>query len=367
MYNVCRMQIQVAASEVYDKSTISTLKLQAATGRDAVRTRLDCEALRRLCDVSLKSRTLSLNLYDALLEVNTALWKLEDAVRDPQNGVNLLIWSMLARCIFRFNETRSWLKRLVDEQWVGGDGGCDLMEVKVRKSRVDSVGLVSHMGAGDMLVIAGAVRFLCSRHRSVTLVHRALYGTTARFMFRDLTNLTLVTEEGAASAEPTDVVLCLGQHSETPYWSLLGDNWCQSLYLQAGIPPSVRYSCFRVDRDREREQALYDRLVGTGEIPYIFVHRDLDRSFDVNLTGWNPSSLRVVYPGDVTDRKGSNNLFDFCSVIERAASVHVIDSCFAHLTDILSLNTNAYLHVYSKGHAGCHKVFAPFWHKVFSS
>ena len=103
----------------------------------------------------------------------------------------------------------------------------------------------------------------------------------------------------------------------------------QYKYAVAGIPFREKWN-LRITRNREREEALYARVVR-------------DREFVVcHLTGSNfradldvksmAEGRQVVEISDLTD-----NFLDWLLVIERARLRIMIDSCFSNLTDQLNI------------------------------
>ncbi|TSC68811.1 MAG: hypothetical protein G01um101456_485 [Parcubacteria group bacterium Gr01-1014_56] len=102
----------------------------------------------------------------------------------------------------------------------------------------------------------------------------------------------------------------------------------RQFYALAGIPHKKKWSSFYVERDRGREQNLFARIAPKES--YIFIHDDAlygARMLPQKL----PAHLKVVRAQkDLTD-----NIFDYCTVIERAEEIHVVDSVFMFLVDCL--------------------------------
>ncbi len=101
----------------------------------------------------------------------------------------------------------------------------------------------------------------------------------------------------------------------------------RQFYALAGVPHHKKWENFSLRRNKKREEALYKRLAPSG--PYVFVHDDtvygglLDEHKLPNLP-------RVIPAKGIT-----SNIFDYCTLIERAAEVHVVDSVFMFLVDLL--------------------------------
>lgn len=236
--------------------------------------------------------------------------------------------------------------------------------------------LLTHLGMGDMLVINGLVRHLCARRPSVSLVCKQAYARSVGFMLRDVSNLQLVPVESDADISPAFgappdrlhawaaagfELMLLGLHSCSAHWAAGHANYADALYAQAGLPAYVRYTGFWVCRDPAREQELAASLAPAEDAPYLFVHEDPERGFLVHPPA---SPLHRVDAG-----RHSDNIFDYCSLIERAQQVHVFDSCFAHLVDLLALAQAPLLHCYVKNpQDSLETLFArPGWQFHFTS
>ena len=115
-----------------------------------------------------------------------------------------------------------------------------------------------------------------------------------------------------------------------------------------------RYSI--INRNYERENDLYDKVVKKYGYKYIFVHdhRYLDTTFrtcrpnviapDVNIPIFHPNCNYY----QAIDNKNkfanlwynfiSNNLLDYCMVIEKAYAIHISDSSFSCICPYLNLS-----------------------------
>jgi hypothetical protein len=97
------------------------------------------------------------------------------------------------------------------------------------------------------------------------------------------------------------------------------------MFEQAGIPFEKRWSDWKIDRDLSRE-------FEPPKCEYAFVHEDTARGFCINgVDASIPNHMAIVFA-----QKGrTDNLFDYCRLIEGATELHLIDSCFAILADSL--------------------------------
>ncbi len=120
----------------------------------------------------------------------------------------------------------------------------------------------------------------------------------------------------------------------TPICNTFKLNFDQAFYKAANLDFEKRFTDFRLNRDKKRELELFDRLnLKPGK--YIFLHDDKTRNFNINRNHIQDKSLPVIFP----DHKLTNNIFDFCHIIENAAELHVIDSSFKNLCENLDIKT----------------------------
>lgn len=170
-----------------------------------------------------------------------------------------------------------------------------------------------------------------------------------KFLYRDLPNVHLLPVEDDSVISPRfgadpDVLwaltrlgfrcLLLGLH-RGPLDA--GSGFVEAFYRQAGVAQANRYTHFHVDRDLCTEETFTRQPTNR----YVFVHDDACRGFHITLD----TQLPIVRPGRADDRPNSDNIFAFIGLMEGAQELHHIDSCWAHLADLLDiLPGKRYLH-----------------------
>ena len=93
-----------------------------------------------------------------------------------------------------------------------------------------------------------------------------------------------------------------------------------------------------------RERDFFVRVAGDG--PYIFIHDDAVYGSSIDDTKL-ANARKVVRP-----QKGlTDNIFDYCTLLERAEEIHVVDSVFMFLVDMLSYTNSRqklFVHRYAR-------------------
>lgn len=197
--------------------------------------------------------------------------------------------------------------------------------------------ILHHLGLGDQLVMNGLVRHLneCGNH--VTIIAKRLNKPTVEFMYRDTDKVTVKYVDTTSAREMWQAAgdgekLALATYGmDDNTWNMLSQNfnWTHVPYLQAKVNPMYMYTKFRVERDREREDELYNRLIN-GE--YIFVH---DAGSENNKGVSLNTDLPIIKPDMSVD-----NIFDYLKIIENAKEVHCINSSFAVMVELVGVAKN---------------------------
>jgi hypothetical protein len=199
-----------------------------------------------------------------------------------------------------------------------------------------------HLGLGDHLVCNALVRHHAARRQRVGLLCKFQYQISVAFMYRDLPQIEILPV-----ADDQEARMMLETMPNTPllkvgFERLDSRNFVESFYRQVGVSVEKRHTGFHVERDHDREEACYRRLTD-GKAPYIFLHDDASRGFTIDPRRIH-SSLPEIRP------TGSDNIFDYMAVIERADEIHCIDSAFANLVESLPRLSakRLVLHTYAK-------------------
>lgn len=212
-----------------------------------------------------------------------------------------------------------------------------------------------HQGLGDQILCHGIVREYCKTYDRVGIFCLPRNYPTVSFMYRDLLNLNIhVVPSYAAKARfrflnffrfgenRYAVVRYIGAYDQES-----GILFERQVYGAAGVALEKKWSNFSVVRDTKRELALLEKT-GLSQ-PYLFIHDDNRYPLDPKKIA---SSLPVFRPQvSLTD-----NMFDYCTIMERADEIHVIDSSFMFLIDCLPYTNPAqklFVHRYARLNTPC--------------
>lgn len=213
---------------------------------------------------------------------------------------------------------------------------------------MSSILLYHHLGLGDHIMCHGIVREYCKKYDKVSIFSKSHNYTSVSFMYRDLKNLTIIQGDDIfaenfilLNASMYDEVKRIGfQNLDRSTGAPL--EW--QFYQLAGVPFEKKWSSFFVERDFEKEHALYDLVAPKKD--YAFVHEDRERHYIINRDKIG-GDCEIITP----DKEVTENIFDYCTIIEKAEEVHVIDSSFMFLIDCLGYenpNQKLFIHRYAR-------------------
>jgi hypothetical protein len=206
------------------------------------------------------------------------------------------------------------------------------------------------MGLGDMILCNAIIRNICKHYEQVVAFVKPEYSQSISFMYRDLKNLELITInevdiDNILSSVDIDNKIWVGFGNIEHLLEAFRFDEC--FYKQVGLKFDRRWSDFYVDRDLKEEKKLLERFnLKPGE--YIFVHDDSIRGYNISDRFFS-SDLQIFRPD-----QSEQNIFNYCTILENAKEIHVMDSCFKHVADSLYLTNDLFYHVYVRGTGNHH-------------
>src|SRR6266481_6209875 len=218
---------------------------------------------------------------------------------------------------------------------------------------MSSLLLYHHLGLGDHIILNGLVRHYAKRYERIGLFAKPHNFVSVAFMYRDLPNLSVIPADDRTAERLifwNRLTLGMRRYDQViriGFNNLNRGNGLQfeeQFYQQACLPLSALWDNFYVQRDPAREDALTQKI---GLPPtYIFVHEDSARRYTIERERI-PAGLTVFTP----EKSFTENIFDYCGIIERAHEIHVIDSSFMFQIDCLPYRTagqKLFVHRYAR-------------------
>lgn len=200
-----------------------------------------------------------------------------------------------------------------------------------------------HLGLGDHIICNGLVRSLINSNEKYTMFVKTHNLTTVKFMYRDLKNLDFITGDDnfvnkfllENNINKNDLIIAgFYRHPNSVEFD-------DSFYLQNNISFLNRWTKFKVERDLESEFKLFKKF-NIKENEYVFIHDDISRNYSIDNKNIINKDLPIIKP--VIGY--TNNVFDYCYLMEKSLESHFIDSSFKLIFDSLQLrNNNIFYHI----------------------
>jgi hypothetical protein len=196
-----------------------------------------------------------------------------------------------------------------------------------------------HLGLGDQIICNAIIRNIAKKFidRKIILFCKHHTYTSVQFMYRDIDNLLIVKADDNEVHEQIDSYneedkIYIGHHHLGIF---LRDSrsFDEAFYKQVGLPFIRRWDDFYVTRDSQAEKTLFDQ-VNLQKGSYIFIHDDPKRNLIIDRNFIANKDLPIFIPNiELTD-----NIFDYLTIMENAAEIHCMDSCFRLLADSVLLD-----------------------------
>ncbi len=216
------------------------------------------------------------------------------------------------------------------------------------------IGLIQTRGIGDIIIAAPIAYYFIHQGHEVFWPVDSRFYAAVQAAFPEIRFILINKEEtGDATlayfySQPLAELIAFGCDSIRSLYSYLSDldivdqKLAKSLkfdeykYAITGVPFDQKWKLM-VNRNLEREQALFDRLDIRGE--YLVMHEQGSNfKLDIRLPEDMLLDYQVVRISELSD-----NPFDWIGVIDRASVFVCVDSCFANLAEQLNLCERKYL------------------------
>lgn len=203
--------------------------------------------------------------------------------------------------------------------------------------------IYTHLGLGDHIICNGLVRSLINENEEYSLFVKSHNRNTVEFMFRDLTNIEYIEGDDSfvnyyleTHNIKSDDVIVAGFYTHPS-----SKEFDESFYLQNNLDFNLRWDNFKVERDINSELELFKKY-NVVENEYVFIHDDSGRSLIIDEFHIINKDLPIIKPIFGL----TNNVFDYCYLMQNSKESHFIDSSFRLIFDSLLLrNENIFYHI----------------------
>jgi hypothetical protein len=227
--------------------------------------------------------------------------------------------------------------------------------------------ILFHLSTGDIFTSYPIIMYYLDKFTKIHIfsLYRNKYTTKQLFEKYDKIiiynldesyNRHFVTEEISSKYYNSNIkIISLGNHNNATFNLDSGINFWKIFYKQANLDYNIRYNYININRNENNERLLYNKVIENYGKNYIFTHDhrsytykhyDIRRNVYVN----NVNDIPVFHPNfnyydnDLNHKYYnlwfdfiSNNLLDYCMILENASEIHITDSCFSCLLCYLNL------------------------------
>jgi hypothetical protein len=214
----------------------------------------------------------------------------------------------------------------------------------------------SMQGLGDHIGANGLVRTLIEKHSltSIDVLVWSIYADTVRFIYRDdprinviniLRGREVISFMNVLQKNSYDIIYAIGHEISQDFLNTIKNteviyrefNELRStfgeyndvhrlFYKGAGVDFDARFDKFYYLRDVEAEETVYKKY-NTHNLPYIFVHDDPARGYQVNVD-WKFLIIR---------NNINENIFNYYKILQNAEEIHCMESSFRCLIETLDI------------------------------
>lgn len=195
-----------------------------------------------------------------------------------------------------------------------------------------------HLGMGDHFILHGLVRRLYKEKKfnKFKLIAKKHYSANVRFMYRDLPLMEIL--EIANDAEAQHLFgMFEGEklkHHLSSYGTFPNAFTEEAAYLSLGFNVSDRYDYFHLERDYDKEDISYKKIIDFEE-DYIFIADDAGRNYKIDDKKASMNrEVKIIRSSDLLNY----GIFDLIKVMENALDIHVIYSSFMMFADCMKEN-----------------------------
>jgi len=153
------------------------------------------------------------------------------------------------------------------------------------------------------------------------------------FMYRDLKNIEFIQ---VYDQEVERIIINKTNVLKIGFGKLDVKNYKfdKSFYMGINLDFEKRWTDFYVERDMSREKELF-KTFGIIENNYVLIHDDTNRTFEIDNEVVVNKDIPIIRP----NRTLTNNIFDYCYLIENAKELHCIDSTFKLIADSINIKS----------------------------
>lgn len=249
--------------------------------------------------------------------------------------------------------------------------------IETLDTRIETKFIIPHLELGDNIIINGLIRHYLENY-NVVLVCKYNYKKQLENMYSDILNnnnnnkIYLYDINGGMVEnihiynelpidsnmkkymKKYDIELIVFNGYKLYYNDIFryNPNYPTYLYTDLNIDENIQYNKFKITRNYEKEDELYQKLIKIIGSKYVIIIEDRKRDLIINRK-YIKTKLPIFKLGLNANNKNKeldnirdSNIFNYIKILENAREIHSIDSCMILLIDMLSIKGKIYAHSY---------------------
>jgi hypothetical protein len=233
--------------------------------------------------------------------------------------------------------------------------------------------IVPYLELGDNIILNGGIRYYAQNYSMIVLVCKESYYNQISYMYRDLNNIIYYQIPDKFSVQyinyyiPIDAsiknkfkiyniryinFINIGYNNMIKYVNTyINNDTVTKIYLNLKLNVNIGYDYFKIVRNEERENIVYNKLTEIIGDKYTIVIDDEKRNFLINKIHLDKIKLPIYKLSNNSknndprlDAIKSECIFDFIKILYNASEIYSIDTSILWLIDYLNINTNIYVY-----------------------
>lgn len=218
--------------------------------------------------------------------------------------------------------------------------------------------IIGHLSLNDLFIINGIINyyttlynkvyFLCKKKDYKSMLNCFLNNNLVIPIYIDIDSNVLPLDHKILKNNNNCDIIKMGIHNEN--WHSLKSDFIignypylyfKTFYEQLNLDYEIRYNYEKIYRDTFREKKFYNKIMEKYNNQYIFLYGIKENDVLSDIPIFNPyknyynkySKFYDHWKGEISD-----NIFDYCKIIENSYEIHISFSDFLGLSIFLDLS-----------------------------
>lgn len=233
----------------------------------------------------------------------------------------------------------------------------NLLNNKLINNNEKKLFIIPILELGDSIIINGAIRYFSNKYKNIIYVCKKANYNFISYMYRDLDNILYYiipdkyTKPYINYYVPiNDNIIKIFNNKNITYINMhdnlsISGDFINRTYYRLNLSNDIAYNYFKIVRNYEREDILYNKLIEIIGDKYIILIDDEKRNFMINKKYLENKEYPIFNISKNSNNKNiklelikSDNLFDYIKILENAVEIISIDTSIPWLIDMMNIN-----------------------------